>query len=199
MTLILASTSATRRAMLRQAGVPHEAMAPGVDEDEVRLALRAEGVVAPGAIAHALAQHKALRISRRFPEQLVLGGDQVLSLADGTMLDKPADMAAAEAQLRRLRGSTHQLTSAAATALGGEIVWHARDTASLTMRDFSDAFLERYLAVSGEVLIETVGGYRIEGLGAQLFARVEGDHFTIQGLPLLAVLDHLRGRRILAA
>lgn len=199
MTLILASTSETRRAMLRAAGVPHAAMAPGVDEDEVRAALRAEGVVEPGAIADALAQHKALRISRRFPESLVLGGDQVLSFEDGTMLDKPADMAEAAAQLKRLRGVTHRLTSAAATALGGDLIWHARDFALMTMRDFSDAFLERYLAVSGDALTRTVGGYRIEGLGAQLFARIEGDHFTIRGLPMLAVLEHLRGRRVVAA
>lgn len=185
--------------MLRAAGVPHAAMAPGVDEDEVRAALRAEGVVEPSAIADALAQHKALRISRRFPESLVLGGDQVLSLDDGSMLDKPADLAEAEGQLKRLRGRTHTLTSAAATAIGGDLVWHARDEAVLTMRDFSDAFLQRYLALSGEALTQTVGGYRVEGLGAQLFSAIEGDHFTIRGLPMLAVLEHLRGRRLLSA
>lgn len=199
MMLILASTSGTRRAMLQAAGVPHEAVAPGVDEEEVRTALRVEGVTDAAAVAAALADHKALRISLRFPDALVLGADQVLALDDGSLLDKPADLAEAETHLKLLRGRRHQLVSAAALASGGEVAWRACDLASLVMRDFSDAFLERYLALGGEELAHGVGGYRIEGLGAQLFETVAGDHFTVRGLPLIPVLAELRARRILAA
>lgn len=198
MSLILASTSAARRAMLRAAGVPHEVTAPGVDEDEVRAALVADGVTDPVAVAGALAEHKALRVSLRFPAALVLGADQLLATEEGELLDKPGTLERAQAQLRRLRGRTHRLESAAVLAAGGEIVWRARDQAQLTMRAFSDAFLERYLALAGADVAQCVGSYMIEGLGAQLFERVSGDHFTIRGLPLLPVLAELRARGVLA-
>jgi septum formation protein len=197
--LILASTSAARQAMLRAAGVPHEVTAPGVDEDEVRAALVADGVSDPVAVAGALADHKAMRVSLRFPAALVLGADQLLATEEGELLDKPGALDRAEAQLRRLRGRTHRLESAAALATGGEIVWRARDQAQLEMRAFSDAFLERYLALAGAEVAQCVGSYMIEGLGAQLFERVTGDHFTIRGLPLLPVLAELRARGLLAA
>ena len=193
MTLVLASTSAARRAMLVAAGVLHEALAPHVDEDEVKASLRAAGA-APRAVADALAEAKAVKISRRLPGVLVLGADQVLALDDGTMLDKPGDRAGAAAQLRSLRGLEHRLISAAAIAENGTVVWRVADTATLTMRGFSDAWLEAYLDAEGDAIFGCVGSYRLEGLGVQLFARVRGDHFTILGLPLLAVLDYLRTR-----
>ena len=198
MSLILASTSASRRAMLRAAGVPHDAVAPGLDEGDAKAALAAEGVTQPERIAAALADNKALRISLRFPDALVLGANQVLALEDGAMLDKPADLIEAANHLRRLRGATHRLISAAALARKGVIVWRVADTATLTMRAFTDSFLDRYRSIAGADILGSVGGYLIEGLGAQLFDTVEGDHYTIRGLPLWPLLAELRARRILA-
>jgi septum formation protein len=197
MTLVLASTSAARRAMLSAAGVPHEAVAPYVDEDDLKAALLAEGA-SPRAVADALAEAKAVKISGRRPGALVLGADQVLALSDGTMLDKPTDRAAAAAQLRRLRGREHRLVSAAVVAENGAAVWRVVDTAVLEVRAFSDDWLEAYLDAEGEAVLGCVGSYRLEGLGAQLFSRVRGDHFTILGLPLLALLDYLRSRGVIA-
>ena len=197
MSLVLASTSAARRAMLEAAGVPHEAVAPHVDEEELKAALRAAGA-SPRAVADALAEAKAVKISGRRPGALVLGADQVLAMADGTMLDKPADRVTAEAQLRSLRGREHRLISAAVVAENGAAVWRFVDTATLQVREFSDDWLEAYLDAEGEAVLGCVGSYRLEGLGAQLFSRVRGDHFTILGLPLLALLDYLRSRGVIA-
>lgn len=197
MRLVLASTSAARRAMLDAAGVPHEALGPHVDEDAVKAALQAEGA-SPRAIADALAEAKAVKISRKLPGVLVLGADQVLAMADGTMLDKPVGRDGAAAQLRQLRGAEHRLISAAVIAENGTAVWRVADTATLRVRQFGDAWLEAYLDAEGEAIMGCVGGYRLEGLGAQLFAGVRGDHFTILGLPLLAVLDYLRTRGVIA-
>ncbi len=199
MSLILASTSASRRAILRAAGVPHDAVAPGLDESEAKVALAAEGISAPEAIAAALADNKALRISLRFPDALVLGADQVLATAQDGLFDKPVDLAAAADQLRTLRGHAHRLIAAVTLARKGVIVWRAIDTATMTMRAFSEAFLERYLSIAGADVLNSVGGYHIEGLGAQLFDAVEGDHYTVRGLPLWPLLAELRARRILAA
>lgn len=199
MTFILASTSGTRAAMLAAAGVPFEIQPPGVDEDEVKAALHVEGVEAPARVADALAEHKALRISRRFPDALVLGADQVLALPDGTMFDKPVDLGDAAVQLRALRGREHLLISSAVLAERGDVVWRTRDEARMTVREFSDSFLERYLAVGGGALLTSVGSYQAEALGAQLFSRIDGDHFTVRGLPLLPVLEQLRARHILSA
>jgi septum formation protein len=195
-TLILASTSAARRAMLANAGVPHQAVPPHVDEEELKTALKAEGA-SPRAIADALAETKAVKISRRLPGALVLGADQVLALPDGTMLDKPADRATAATQLRSLRGIEHRLISAVVIAENGTPVWRFVDTATLQVRDFSDEWLDAYLDAEGDELLGCVGAYRLEGLGAQLFARVRGDFFTVLGLPLLAVLDYLRLRGVI--
>lgn len=197
MTLVLASTSAARRAMLDAAGVPHEALSPQVDEESVKAALQAEGAT-PRAIADALAEAKAVKISRRLPGALVLGADQVLAMADGTMLDKPVGRDGAAAQLRRLRGTEHRLISAAVIAENGTAAWRVADTASLQVRAFSDAWLETYLDAEGAAILGCVGSYRLEGLGAQLFARIRGDHFTVLGLPLLPVLDYLRTRGVIA-
>ena len=184
--------------MLDAAGVPHEAVAPQVDEDEFKAALRAEGA-APRAVADALAEAKAVKISARRPGALVLGADQVLALDDGTMLDKPADRAGAAAQLKMLRSKAHRLISAAVIAENGTAVWRIADTAMLEVRAFSDAWLEAYLDAEGGAILGCVGSYRLEGLGAQLFSRVRGDHFTILGLPLLGALDYLRTRGVIAA
>lgn len=197
-TLVLASTSAARRAMLHAAGVPHEALAPGVDEDELKLSLAAAGA-SPRGVADALAEAKAVKVSRRLPGALVLGADQVLALPDGTMFDKPADRAGAAAQLRGLRGREHRLISAAVIAENGRAVWRLVDTATLWVREFSDAWLEAYLDDEGAAILGCVGSYRLEARGAQLFSRIRGDHFTILGLPFLGVLDYLRTRGVIAA
>ena len=198
MTLVLASTSAARRAMLDAAGVRHEAVAPNVDEDALKAALVAEDA-SPRAVAEALAEAKAVKISQRMPGALVLGADQVLALDDGTMLDKPADRRAAAVQLRTLRGREHRLIAAAVIAVNGAAVWRFADIATLEVRAFSEAWLESYLDAESEAILGCVGSYRLEGRGVQLFSRVRGDHFTILGLPLLAVLDYLRTRGAIAS
>ncbi|CBS88200.1 Putative septum formation inhibitor protein (Maf-like) [Azospirillum lipoferum 4B] len=188
--LVLASGSRTRAAMLEQAGVSAILDKPLVDEDEVKAAGRAEGVPAD-AVAEALAELKAQRITRRHPGALVVGADQMLE-CEGRWFDKPADRAAARAQLLDLRGKTHRLVSCAVVVRDGERMWHKVDSARLTMRNFSESFLDDYLDRVGDEVLHSVGAYQLEGLGAQLFQRVEGDFFTILGLPLLPLLGFLR-------
>ncbi|MEL6774881.1 MAG: Maf family protein [Pseudomonadota bacterium] len=194
-TLLLASASAARAAMLTAAGVAIEVLPARIDEEAVKAAMRAEGAPARDQ-ADKLAELKALRISARRPGQLVLGADQVL-VAEGAVYDKPADRAEAEAHLGALRGKPHELLSAAVIALNGAPIWRHVGRARLLMRPFTDAFLSGYLDQMGESVTETVGGYRLEGEGAQLFARVDGDYFTVLGLPLLEVLGFLRARGVL--
>ncbi|WP_129586185.1 Maf family protein [Sphingomonas montana] len=189
--LILASRSAARRAMLTAAGVAHEAVAAGIDEDAAKAALVGEGADAR-RLADALAELKAVKISRRYPDALVLGCDQTLARDDGILFDQPRDRADAAEQLRSLRGRRHRLTSAAVLATGGVPTWRHVGVATLTMRDFSDAFLEAYLDAEWPAIAGCVGCYRLEGPGVQLFSRVDRDHFTVLGLPLLALLDQLR-------
>ena len=196
MRLVLASQSAGRRAMLDAAGVPHDAMAAGVDEETAKVALKAEGLT-PRDLADALAELKAVKLSPRLPGALVLGADQVLALDDGTVLDKPADRAAAAEQLRTLSGRTHSLYSAAVIAENGRAVWRFVDRARMTVRPLSESFVESYLDREYEQACGCVGVYRVEGPGAQLFSRIEGSHFTVIGLPLLPLLDYLRARAIL--
>ena len=196
MTIILASKSAARRAVLDGAGVPYEATVAGVDEDAVKASLLAEGH-GPRDVADALAELKAIRVSRA-KLGFVIGSDQTLDL-DGTLYDKAPDIDAARERLKLLRGRTHELHSAVVVAKEGAPIWREVVTASLTMRDFSDAFLEDYLATEGPHALGSVGCYRLEGPGSQLFSKIEGDYFAILGLPLMGLMDLLRRHGELAA
>ena len=190
--ITLASTSPARSAMLVAAGITFTAVAPHVDEAAVKAGLATEQA-RPERVADALAEIKAVKVSRR-ANGLVLGADQVLVSANAELFDKPGDRAGAEQQLRALAGTEHRLIAAAVIAENGVPVWRAAASAQLTMRRLSDAFIADYLDREGDAVLGCVGTYRIEGLGAQLFTKVVGDPFVIQGLPLLAVLDYLRVR-----
>ncbi len=194
--VVLASGSVTRARLLRDAGVEILVDRPVVDEDEVKRSFRADGAT-PDEAAEALADLKARRIAPRHPGRLVLAADQMLE-CEGAWLDKPADREAAAAQLGRLAGRTHRLISAAVVHLDGQRIWHRVDAARMTMRPLGPAFLRAYLDGAGDAVLGSVGAYQVEGLGAQLFTRIEGDHFTIQGLPLLPLLGFLRQRGVLA-
>ena len=196
--IVLASQSAARRGMLTAAGVAHDALPAHIDEDGVTAGLQAEGA-SPEHIADALAELKAVKISRSLPGVLVLGADSVVVTADGALIAKPETRPRAEVQLRQLAGTTHRLISAAVIAENGTPVWRAGGAARLTMRALSEGFISRYLDAEGDAVLGCVGCYRIEGLGAQLFSRIDGDQFIIRGLPLLAVLDYLRVRAELDA
>jgi septum formation protein len=178
--------------MLRAAGVDLVVQATSIDERALATDLLSKGKDA-GAIALALAEQKALAISRQNPGDMVLGGDSVLALGD-ELINKSPDLASLRAELRRLSGKTHLLISAAALARDGQVIWHHVASARMTMRTLSDAFLDDYLACEGEALLGSVGGYHFEGLGAQLFESAEGDYFSILGLPLLPVLKELRAQ-----
>jgi septum formation protein len=187
--VVLASTSASRMAVLRGAGVDFEAVSPGVDEDAAKAALLGDGA-GPREVADALAELKAVRVSAR-REGLVIGADQTLDL-DGALIDKPASLEEARERLLALRGRMHRLHAGVVVAQGGQPIWRDVQTSTLWVRPFSDAFLEDYLAREGEAVLKSVGCYRLEGLGAQLFTRIQGDYFAILGLPLLGLLDLLR-------
>lgn len=195
MTLILASGSATRRRMLEGAGLAFEVDAPRVDEEAAKAAFRAEGLK-PRNQADALAELKALAVSNR-RQGYVLGADQMLAIA-GETIDKPKDRAEAASHLRRLRGHVHELITAAVVARDGVVIWRHVDTPRLKMRAFSDEFLDSYLDLAGADVLASVGAYQLEGLGAQLFERVEGDYFSVLGLPLLPLLAFLREHKVIA-
>ena len=186
--IVLASASAARRAMLSGAAVPHTAEVSDVDEPALKASLPD---ASPAEVALELARAKALDVSARRPGTVVIGSDQTLDL-DGRTLDKVADLAAARERLIALRGRPHRLHSGAALALDGRIVFAVVESATLTVRDFSDAFLDDYLATEGPRALGSVTCYRLEGPGAQLMAAVEGEHFTILGMPLFPVMQALR-------
>ena len=188
---ILASKSAARREVLANAGVEFEVQVAGVDED----ALKQPGVD-PRQLAIDLAKAKALAVSVQHPEVVVLGADQTLAFDDG-LISKAPDLEQAKARLSSMRGKPHQLHSGVALARGGEILWSDADTAHMVVRDFSDAFLDAYIAREGEELLYCVGSYRLEGMGSQLFEKVDGDYFTVLGMPLWLVLDQLRAFGVL--
>lgn len=188
--IILASSSPFRKAMLVNAGVDVEAVPAEVDERAMEAPLKDSGV-SPEDVASILAEAKATDVSERMPGRLVLGCDQTLSLGD-EVFHKPADMEGARRHLLALSGRTHQLNSAAVLARDGKVLWRHVGTASLTMRKLDPAFIGRHLARVGAKALGSVGAYQIEGEGIQLFEKIEGDYFTIVGLPLLPVLDELR-------
>jgi septum formation protein len=192
--LVLASQSSVRRAVLEAAGIAVESQAAPIDERAIEAAA---GVQGPASVAALLAREKARAVSAIRPGRLVLGADQTLALGD-RRFSKPADHVAARNQLMALRGQTHALHSAVAVVRNGEVVFEHCELARLTMRMFSERFLDAYLQAAGDAVATSVGAYQIEGLGLQLFERIEGDHFTIMGLPMLPVLDFLRRDRFLA-
>ena len=191
--IILASGSAIRRQLLMAAGVEFTVVPADVNERAIERSYDSSN---SRGIARALACAKAEAVSRAHPQALVIGADQVLAL--GTAIyHKPASVAQAREHLSWLRGKTHDLHSAVALAAGGTVVWEQCELASMTMRAFSDAFLESYLARAGAQICHSVGAYEYEGLGLQLFEQVHGDYYTILGLPLLALLAELRARGVI--
>ena len=189
-TVVLASSSETRRNILEKAGVVIEVIAPRIDEEEIKRALIAEK--ASGAeIAEVIAEQKARSVSRQQPQDLVIGADQVLEM-DGRIFSKPQDLAGAREGLAVLRGREHRLYSCVCVLRDGQRLWHKVDSAKLTMRDFSDEFLETYLHSIEDQAFTGPGSYRIEDVGSQLFSGISGDYFTILGLPLLPLLAFLR-------
>lgn len=187
--LILASASPSRRQLLANAGFDFTVEVSGVDEDEVKRSLSAERA-APRDIAETLAELKAQRVSQRHPAAMVIGSDSTLS-CDGRLFDKPPTLAAARRQLLELRDRTHDLCSAVVVARGGTRLWHHNESARLTMHAFTERFLDAYLRRAGNGILGSVGAYHLEGIGAHLFSRIEGDYFTILGLPLLPLIGFL--------
>jgi len=194
--LVLASASSSRARLLQHAGVPFEVHPAHVDEDSVKESMLADGAQGR-AIADALAELKARRVSNARPDAVVLGADQVL-ICDGELFSKAETIEDAAAQLRGLRGKPHLLVTAAVLAKDGAAIWRHADISTLWMRDFSDTFLETYLAAESDDLLGSVGCYRLEATGVQLFERIEGDYFSILGLPLVPLLAALRQHGVVA-
>jgi len=192
--LILASQSRARQTLLANAGIDFEVVPADIDERAVQ---RASRLSAPGEIAALLAREKALSVSTRHHGRIVVGADQTLALAF-TLFSKPADRAQAKEQLRALAGRSHELHSAVAVARDDEILFEAASIARMTMRQLGEADIDAYLGEAGRAVTSSVGAYQLEGLGVHLFERIEGDHFTILGLPLLQLLAFLRSERLLA-
>jgi septum formation protein len=193
--LILASQSRARQLLLSNAGIDFEAVAAEIDERSVQ---QASGLSAPGEIAGLLAREKALSVSMRQPGKFVIGADQTLALGM-RLFSKPADRAQAAGQLRALAGRSHELHSAVAVARDGKILFEAVSVARMTMRRLGETEIQAYLDQAGQAVTTSVGAYQLEGLGIHLFEHIEGDHFTILGLPLLPLLAYLRGEGLLAA
>lgn len=194
--LILASGSAIRRDIMTGAGLDFDVIVKPVDEAAIKTAMLSDGA-RPREIADALAEAKALRVSRQ-EEGLVIGADQVMVM-DGKLFDKPTSTEEARERLQLMRGKRHELVGSVVVASGGAPVWRYVSETKLWMRDFSDTFLEDYLAGEGDLVTKSVGAYRFEGPGSQLFSRVEGDFFSILGLSLLPLLQYLRDCRAIAS
>ncbi len=192
--LLLASQSTTRRDLLQNAGLDIECHPARIDEAAIKASLLAQNAL-PRDVADALADMKARRVANKFPDRMVLGADQIL-VYKGKIFDKPNSVEEAKTQLKTLRGQSHLLFSAVVVYEKGIPIWRHIGRAELTMRDFSPSFLDTYLAKTGHDLFTTVGGYKLESLGSQLFLSVKGDYFSILGLPLLEVLEFLRGKGI---
>ena len=197
MRLILASQSLSRRALLEGAGLDFEAMPAAVDEAAIKESAQAEGVSAADT-AILLADAKAARIARRHPEATIIGADQLL-VCEGEWFDKPVDVAAARGHLMKLRNRAHELMTAVVVWRNGQRAWHHLATPRLAMRDFSDAFLDEYLAREGGYVTSSVGAYRLEGMGIQLMRDIRGEHTAILGLPLLPLLAYLRDAGVVKA
>lgn len=197
MRLILASQSLSRRVLLEGAGLDFEAMPSAVDEAAIKESAQAEGVSAADT-AILLADAKAARIARRHPEATVIGADQLL-VCEGEWFDKPVDLAAARGHLMKLRNRAHELMTAVVVWRDGQRAWHHLATPRLAMRDFSDAFLDAYLAREGGFVTSSVGAYRLEGMGIQLMRDIRGEHTAILGLPLLPLLAYLRDSGVIKA
>jgi septum formation protein len=192
--LILASQSRARQALLANAAIAFEAVPADIDEREIQ---RASGLAAPGDIASLLARLKSLWVSSRRPGKIVVGADQTLALGK-RLFSKPAGRAQAAEQLQILAGNSHELHSAVAVARDGKIIFETVAIARMTMRQLSEPEIDAYLDQAGDAVMASVGGYQLEGLGIHLFERIEGDHFTILGLPLLPLLAFLRSEQLLA-
>lgn len=195
--IVLASASSARRMLLQNAGIDVAIEPARVDEDAVKEAMRADSA-SPRDVADALAELKALKISGKYPDAFVIGADQTLD-CEGRWFDKPADRAAARRHLEDLSGKTHALQSAVCVARNGAILWRHVGVARLTMRPLSPAFLDWYLDRMGDDALDSVGSYRLEGIGSQLFSAVDGDYFTVLGLPLLPLMAFLRGHGMVVA
>jgi septum formation protein len=191
--LILASQSGARQMLLGNAGIAFEAIPADIDERGIQ---KSSGLTAPGEIAKLLAREKALWVSQRNPGRVVVGADQTLALGD-RLFSKPASRAAAAEQLRLLAGNRHELHAAFAVARDGKILSADVSVAGMTVRVLSEAEIEAYLDQAGDAVTTSVGAYQLEGLGVHLFERIDGDHFTILGLPLLPLLAFLRSERLL--
>jgi septum formation protein len=192
--LILASKSPARQALLTAAGIDFESVPADFNERELQ---QSSGLTSPGEIAALLAREKAVIVSSRHPDRFVVGADQTLALSDG-LFSKPSGRAQAAEQLRALAGRTHELHSAVAVVGDGKVLFVDVAVARMTMRPLDDQAISTYLDAAGEAVTTSVGAYQLEGLGAHLFERIDGDHFTILGLPLLPLLEFLRGRQLLA-
>ena len=189
--LILASSSKVRARLLQEAGVAFTVQSPGLDEHAMREAVGSTGALSPQDIAEVLARAKAEAVSELVPQAFVIGADQVLAFGD-RILSKPDSMEAARRELLDLSGKSHTLHSAVAVAVRGGTVWAHSEASTLTMRALTPQFIGRYLAAAGEEVLSSVGAYQLEGLGVQLFEEIDGDYFSILGLPLLPLLDALR-------
>ncbi len=188
--IVLASTSSSRRQLLSQTGIYFDTAKPPVDEAPIKTKLK-EGGASAADVAEVLAESKANSVADILPGHYVIGADQMLE-SDGVWFDKPANRNEARRHLQTLRGKTHQLITAAVIAHEGRIIWRHTEVAEMTMRDFSDEFLEQYLDKGGPGLVRSVGAYEVESLGVQLFAKIEGDYYSILGLPVVPLLIALR-------